>query len=127
MTDQKIVRRNGCGNLHGAFTLIELLVVISIIALLAAILFPVFGRTRENARRSGCLSNLKQIGLASMQYQQDYDERFPHDGDRTWGRIYGYVKSQAVFACPSDANSAKLRLSYATNSNLYNNFVHMSV
>jgi prepilin-type N-terminal cleavage/methylation domain-containing protein len=62
---------------HSAFTLIELLVVIAIIAMLAAILFPVFGRARENARRSSCQSNLKQIGLGIMQYTQDYDERLP--------------------------------------------------
>src|SRR6218665_2214986 len=61
---------------HG-FTLIELLVVIAIIAILAAILFPVFARARENARRSACQSNLKQIGLGIMQYTQDYDERYP--------------------------------------------------
>lgn len=59
------------------FTLIELLVVIAIIAILAAILFPVFARARENARRTSCLSNLKQIGLGIMQYNQDYDERYP--------------------------------------------------
>lgn len=60
-----------------AFTLIELLVVISIIAVLAAILFPVFARARENARRASCMSNLKQIGLGFMMYTQDYDEMMP--------------------------------------------------
>ena len=59
------------------FTLIELLVVISIVALQAAILFPVFARARENARRSSCQNNLKQIGLGIMQYTQDYDEKLP--------------------------------------------------
>lgn len=60
-----------------AFTLIELLVVISIISVLAAILFPVFARARENARRASCMSNLKQIGLGIMMYVQDYDEYYP--------------------------------------------------
>src|SRR5687768_5198341 len=59
------------------FTLIELLVVIAIIAILASILFPVFGRARENARRSACQSNLKQVGIGFAQYSQDYDEKLP--------------------------------------------------
>jgi len=63
--------------LVSGFTLIELLVVIAIISILAAILFPVFARARENARRASCMSNLKQIGLGMMMYVQDYDERFP--------------------------------------------------
>ncbi|HHX40945.1 MAG TPA: DUF1559 domain-containing protein, partial [Armatimonadetes bacterium] len=62
------------------FTLIELLVVIAIIAILAAILLPVFARARENARKSTCQSNLKQMGLAVMQYVQDYDEVYPIGG-----------------------------------------------
>jgi prepilin-type N-terminal cleavage/methylation domain-containing protein/prepilin-type processing-associated H-X9-DG protein len=68
--------RRACPRTRG-FTLIELLVVIAIIAILAAILFPVFGRARENARRASCQSNLKQVGLAFLQYTQDYDERLP--------------------------------------------------
>ena len=72
---------------HRAFTLIELLVVIAIIAILAAILFPVFARARENARRSSCMSNMKQIGLGLMMYTQDYDEHYP---------LYSYCKSSAT-------------------------------
>src|ERR1051326_2554031 len=68
---------------HG-FTLIELLVVIAIIAILAAILFPVFARAREQARRSACLSNMKQIGLGLAMYLQDYDQTFPPGGPKSW-------------------------------------------
>ena len=70
-------RRAGDTRKKFGFTLIELLVVFAIIAILAAILFPVFARARENARRASCQSNLKQIGLGIMQYTQDYDEKMP--------------------------------------------------
>jgi prepilin-type N-terminal cleavage/methylation domain-containing protein/prepilin-type processing-associated H-X9-DG protein len=92
------------------FTLIELLVVIAIIAILASILFPVFARARENARRASCLSNLKQLGLAIMQYTQDYDEKLP--GSRkyfptapnaytTWVTLLQpYAKSTQIYTCP---------------------------
>ncbi len=124
-----------------AFTLIELLVVISIIAVLAAILFPVFSRARENARRSACQSNLKQIALAWLQYAQDNDERLPlstdgDDGDAKtggWmfyqgrvtpplqflplrGSIFPYLKSAQIFVCPSDAAGQITGNSYASNS-----------
>ena len=100
-----------------AFTLIELLVVIAIIAILAAILFPVFARARENARRSSCTSNLKQIGLGALQYIQDYDETYPsvtvNNGfpasayssnfPFAWSdALQPYIKSTQVYQCPSD-------------------------
>ncbi|RYG62898.1 DUF1559 domain-containing protein [bacterium] len=99
--------RTGVAKRHG-FTLIELLVVIAIIAILAAILFPVFGRARENARRSSCQSNLKQIGLGLMQYTQDYDEAMPiiWNGEGQWmDFVQPYVKSYQLFLCPSDSRS----------------------
>src|SRR5262245_48870524 len=70
-----------------AFTLIELLIVIAIIALLAAILFPVFARAREKARQSACASNLKQIGMGILQYTQDFDERYPSVWDSQTDQI----------------------------------------
>jgi prepilin-type N-terminal cleavage/methylation domain-containing protein/prepilin-type processing-associated H-X9-DG protein len=85
------------------FTLIELLVVIAIIAILASILFPVFARARENARRASCTNNLKQIALGFMQYTQDYDGLmpfYPYDVG-VMNKVYPYVKSVEVFRCPS--------------------------
>ena len=90
-----------------AFTLIELLVVIAIIAILAAILFPVFARARENARRASCQSNLKQFGLAIEQYKQDYDGIYPYarkvGGTDSWYGSYlePYIKSRQMIFCPS--------------------------
>jgi prepilin-type N-terminal cleavage/methylation domain-containing protein/prepilin-type processing-associated H-X9-DG protein len=109
-----MVRRRG-------FTLIELLVVIAIIAILAAILFPVFARAREKAQQASCLSNLKQLGLAWLMYAQDYDERvlashMPPARSPRWdmwvwanltppggidSRLMPYVKNQGMFVCPS--------------------------
>ena len=96
------------------FTLIELLVVIAIIAILAAILFPVFARAREKARQTACLSNLKQIGVAVLMYAQDYDEVYPLDlttSDATqipgtWpNRVMPYVKNEQIYKCPSDGRT----------------------
>jgi prepilin-type N-terminal cleavage/methylation domain-containing protein/prepilin-type processing-associated H-X9-DG protein len=104
-----VTKRNG-------FTLIELLVVIAIIAILAAILFPVFARARENARRASCQSNLKQIGLGMLQYTQDYDEKLvivhagpgsfdPNTDERGWAElIQPYVRSTQLLQCPSETN-----------------------
>jgi len=95
-----------------AFTLIELLVVIAIIAILAAILFPVFASARENARKASCLSNEHQIDLANLQYVQDYDEKFPLNRFQwplvpyTWREaVQPYVKNLDVFKDPSNPNA----------------------
>jgi prepilin-type N-terminal cleavage/methylation domain-containing protein/prepilin-type processing-associated H-X9-DG protein len=108
------------------FTLIELLVVIAIIAILASILFPVFARARENARRSSCQSNMKQVGLAHLQYSQDYDEQLTVGngiGTTTFGVGWGgpilpYAKSAQLFVCPSDTTVAPTN--YTVNSYGYN-------
>ena len=113
-------------NKQKGFTLIELLVVIAIIAILAAILFPVFQKVRENARRTACLSNEKQIGIAVIQYSQDYDEYLiagtnGYGGASGWaGQLYPYVKSTGAFKCPDDSTavpSGTAPSSYALNSN----------
>ena len=126
---------------RAGFTLIELLVVIAIIAILAAILFPVFQRVRENARRTACLSNMKQLGLGVTQYTQDYDERMPSctDGatgstlaggwmsysnfntpnvnfDPTQGSVYTFIKSTGVYVCPDDSAAQSSHDSYAISS-----------
>lgn len=106
---------SGSLNQYKGFTLIELLVVIAIIAILAAILFPVFAKAREKARQAACMSNLKQVGLGFMQYVQDYDETFPkrygggcpsdceNDKQRSWkNMVTPYIKSFDVFRCPSN-------------------------
>ena len=95
------------------FTLIELLVVIAIIAILAAILFPAFAKARESARRISCVSNMKQLGTAIMQYTQEFDEKFPSGGDGNFGGmgwqqiIQPYLKDYNVVVCPSDANGGQ--------------------
>ncbi len=119
-------------NRHG-FTLIELLVVIAIIAILAAILFPVFAQAREAARKTSCLSNFNQVVKSVLMYTQDYDETLPPlmhstaaffvnydpNTDKVWPQLVApYVKNWQVFRCPSDpfANESSLIESWCTDA-----------
>jgi prepilin-type N-terminal cleavage/methylation domain-containing protein/prepilin-type processing-associated H-X9-DG protein len=102
------LQSTGRAGTRRAFTLIELLVVIAIIAILAAILFPVFAQAREKARQTTCLSNLKQLGTAAQMYAQDYEERLPGtelgegEAEYFWGELLApYTKSRDLLNCPS--------------------------
>jgi prepilin-type N-terminal cleavage/methylation domain-containing protein/prepilin-type processing-associated H-X9-DG protein len=97
--------------MKNAFTLIELLVVIAIIAILAAILFPVFAQAREKARQASCLSNTKQLAVGLLMYQQDYDEQFPLiRGEQSWVyKMQPYLQSYQLLRCPSDTSTNWVR------------------
>jgi prepilin-type N-terminal cleavage/methylation domain-containing protein len=114
------------------FTLIELLVVIAIIAILAAILFPVFARAREQARKITCVSNLKQLGTAVIMYAQDYDEYLPNNwagkkDTMLWNDLSGsglmdpYLKNRKIWFCPSDSPPTYKNQTYDYSYCLYNN------
>ena len=130
-------KSQGSSRRHG-FTLIEILVVLTIIVLLAALLFPAFSRSREAARRASCQSNLKQVGLSLLQYSQDYDGTTPpiytgtaaaDKNPNNWRVLmFPYVKSEQVFRCPSNpenetsatnaaAGDVSINASYAANYN----------
>jgi prepilin-type N-terminal cleavage/methylation domain-containing protein/prepilin-type processing-associated H-X9-DG protein len=128
---------------RSGFTLIELLVVIAIIAILAAILFPVFAQAREKARQASCLSNCKQLGLAVQMYAQDYDENLPYSGvygaqhplykqGYEWGfwvvLLNPYIKSMNLWVCPSGKESFigpktdRIKVNYGYNEYLFHNW-----
>lgn len=121
-------------NRRSGFTLIELLVVIAIIAILAAILFPVFAKVREKARQTTCVSNEKQMGLAVLQYVQDYDEMYPQSIDGQYVQWYDmvqpYIKNGetylgrsygrgGVFACPSFPDDGVQGQNYGASDGLF--------
>lgn len=141
-TKTKATSRPPSTSWHG-FTLIELLVVIAIVAILAAFLFPVFSKVRENARRAACASNFRQLATAFTLYTQDNDERLPgatdgpagagiHGGwvfylvfgakptlavfDVSQGGLFPYVKSRAVYVCPDDSQAGSSGDSYEVNA-----------
>jgi prepilin-type N-terminal cleavage/methylation domain-containing protein/prepilin-type processing-associated H-X9-DG protein len=112
-------------DMRRGFTLIELLVVIAIIAILAAILFPVFARAREKARQSSCLSNVKQITLGLDMYNNDYDGYWPsyHSDYMGWAElVMPYVKNEQIFHCPSHDSTASATLSYAANDSSFKSY-----
>ncbi|MBW3625814.1 MAG: DUF1559 domain-containing protein, partial [Armatimonadetes bacterium] len=131
---------------RGGFTLIELLVVIAIIAILAAILFPVFAKARERARQTSCLNNMKQLGTGFQMYMDDYEGHYPNAGvanqptreggwvdcaaghfkiDVRKGSLFPYVKTEQAYKCPSDNFPGQVRdnsptyLSYSMNDEFF--------
>jgi len=124
------MRRGSTRSPQEGFTLIELLVVIAIIAILAAILFPVFARAREKARQTTCLNNTKQMALAVQMYAQDYDETVVHyynggvpsPGNVWWNMLAPYVKNMQVYLCPSSTLDAGSNW-YAGYTHAYSNYM----
>ena len=123
---------------RSGFTLIELLVVIAIIAILAAILFPVFAQARDKARQSSCLANMKQVGLALQMYSQDYDETLPHSASHDvphfnapgarpnfLGSIAPYTRNIGILVCPSSVNQSKVGYPVAADPTPISNTSYM--